>query len=69
MQGFEGKKRMFRVSPLPVLMFGTPARIATGCDGLNTQVITTRLRQSQRDITKMLYLNQMHKKKAIEGYA
>ena len=60
---------MLRVSPLPVLMFGTRARIETRCDGLNTQVITTRLRQSQRDITKMLCLNQMYKKKAIEGYA
>ena len=81
MQGFQANKRMLRASPFPLLHtasilrvlpfhdFVTRARIEPVCNGWEAHAITTRLCQTQRCNIKMLYLNQMYEKKAIDRYA
>ena len=81
MQGFEAKKRLLRAFSFPFLSTGsilriflfhaflTKVRIGPCCDGWKANTLTTTLRQSQQCNDKMPYLNQMYKKKAMEGYA
>ena len=80
MQGFEAKKKIalcifFPISRvlctsllrlLPFHTFVTQVRIEPGCDGRKANMLTTTLRQSQQCYDKLLYLNQMFEKKAME---
>ena len=70
MQGFQGKKeRAVHLLSHFSFSFLNPPRISIDRDGWKKHALTTRLHQSQRCHIKMPYLNQMHEKKAIEGYA
>ena len=82
MQGFEAKKKYCSVhflflvlsiasilQILPFYAFVTQVRIELGCDGWKANALTTTQHQLQQCNDKMLYLNQMYEKKAMEGYA
>ena len=81
MQSFQAKKRLLHAFPfqflstvsilciLPFHAFVTQAQIESGFDDWKANALTTTIHQSQQCNIKMLYLKQMHEKKAIEGYA
>ena len=78
MQGFEVKKRERFVYVFPLFLvhhilpfhaIATPVRIEPGYDGWKLSSITPTLCCLQQCNDEMSYLNQMHEKKAIQGYA
>ena len=78
MQGFQAKKDFSVHFAFPVLCtasilrilpfhaFAIQALIEPGCDDWKANALTATLRSSQQCNTKMFYLNQMYKKKAIK---
>ena len=81
MQGFEAKNKWLCAYPSPFLRtasilqilpfdtIATQVQIEPGCDGWKLSTITTTLCSLQQYFDKMSNLNQMHEKKAIQGYA
>ena len=81
MQSFEAKERLLYAFSfpfqstasilciLPFHTFVTQVRLEPRCDGWKENALTTTLRQLQQCNDKMLYLNQMYEKKAMEDYS